>query len=255
MEIPSWHRPTASGELDERERSGDIYAAGIDFAQRHDWTASVVLGCDPVPPWRGTWMPYIAGLRKTRADMSHGTPSATMLDIVESMCVGLLDHFPVSLLLGDSNHDQGSVDWLARRYGADRVDGVNFGTQAQMALWHDTLHYVGSPEGFPWPDPSALTAGTRTAAWCGELQEQITTEQVELNGRGQQSFYHPGEHNDFLHGFNLACMAMRRVQLSVAPAAQDVIIMPAQGDLPYRQDPLMVPEGMGGRPYGVRRGW
>jgi len=226
-----------------------MYVAGVDFGVRHDWTAAVVLGCSPDPPWRGVWMPYIAGLRKMRADTVSPGSMATMLDVVEALCIELLDHFPLSRICGDSTHDEGSCDWLGRRYGRGLVDKVNFGTKAQMALWHDTLHYIGAPEGFPWPE---LEPGTRTASDIAELEEQITTEQAELNGRGAYSFYHPGEHNDFLHGFNQACKAMRHVQL--ATAGMEVDAFHAQGTIPYRQNPHLAPDIMGvsaGLPRGV----
>lgn len=190
-------------------------------------------------------MPMIAGLRKMRAD-TVGDGGGTMIDVVEAMCVELLDHFPLSRVLGDETHDAGAVGWIARRYGEGIVEGVNFGTVAQMSLWHDTLHYVASPEGFPWPDRGDLVPGSRVAADMAELEEQITVEQAELNGRGQYSFYHPGEHNDFLHGFNLSCKAMREVQLS--GTAGDVDVFTAQGSIPYRMDRRLAPLALGGRP-------
>lgn len=229
-----------------------IYVGGIDFGLRHDWTAAVILAFADVPPERGVWMPHIVALKKMRADTISTGSTATMLDVVESMCVTMLDHFDITLLLGDSTHDEGSVAWLARRYGEGRVEGMNFGGNAMNSLWHDTLHFVGAPEGFPWMDPSALPPGSELRRNAAELQEQITVEQTTVNGRGQQSFYHPGEHNDLLHGFNLSCVAARRVQNAVSHIHGEIHVMPAQGSIPYRQDPRMVPEGMGGY---RRRSW
>lgn len=230
-----------------------LHAGGMDFAQKHDWSAAVVLACEPEPPARGVWMPWIAGLRKLKADMGRGVPSASMLDIVEGMCVGLLDHFPLSRLLGDSTHDEGSCDWLARRYGRGVVEGMSFGGRGQMSLWHDTLHYVAAPQGFGWPDLDALGRGTRAAADVSELQQQISAEQAILNGRGQYSFYHPGEHNDFLHAFNLACVAMRQVQLAVA-SVSTVMVAPASGPSRFgRMSPLMATAWDGG--HTRSRGW
>ena len=231
----------------------------MDVGQKRDWSTGMVIGWPEEEPEDGSiWQTAILGMLKLRSDLDmDGKPLTSLLDITEEMCLQLFDHFSSEASVIDATRDTAVADWVGRRYGRSSVEPFIFSTKSHVEAWHSTIYYVQSPMGYGWPAPAP---GSRLATWVGELQDQMMTEEVRMNDRGQWVFRHPGPHNDWLAAFEMGHWLVRRIQN--ASSAGGPMCASAQGAPPWTQDPKLRPpilaqiDARSGRRWGrPKRPW